>query len=100
MSAAVAGLRSIRPTRSYTNTRDMTQRGQRRRSGRRAAQRSRPGRTSIRARVIEFVASNPGATAGDVAKALALNRNSVATRLAQLAKSGELAKTKRGYKAP
>jgi hypothetical protein len=24
MSAAVAGLRSIRPTRSYTNTRDVT----------------------------------------------------------------------------
>jgi transposase len=27
MSAAVAGPRSIRPTRSYTNTRDVTQRG-------------------------------------------------------------------------
>jgi hypothetical protein len=25
MSAAVAGLRSIRPTRSYTNTRDVTE---------------------------------------------------------------------------
>jgi hypothetical protein len=46
------------------------------------------------------VASNPGATAGDVAKALGLNRNSVATRLAQLAKSGELAKAKRGYRTP
>jgi hypothetical protein len=67
-------------------------RGQRRRSGQRAAQRPRPMRTDIRARVIEFVASNPGSTAGDVAKALGLKRNSVATRLAQLAKSGELAK--------
>jgi hypothetical protein len=54
----------------------------------------------MRARVLEFVASNPGATAGDVAEAHSLNRNSVATRLAQLAKSGELAKAKRGYMAP
>ena len=51
-------------------------------------------------RVIEFVASNPGSTAGDVARALRLNRNSVATRLAQLAKAGELAKAARGYTAP
>jgi hypothetical protein len=75
-------------------------RGQRRRSGQRTAQRSRPGRTGIRALVLEFVASNPGATAGDVAKGLGLNRNSVATRLAQLAKAGELAKAKRGYRTP
>jgi hypothetical protein len=33
-------------------------------------------------------------------RALGLNRNSVATRLAQLAKSGELAKAERGYEAP
>jgi hypothetical protein len=46
------------------------------------------------------VTSNPGSTAGDVARALGLNRNSVATRLAQLAKSGELAKAERGYAAP
>jgi hypothetical protein len=71
-------------------------RGQRRRS----AQRRGPRRTDVRARVIEFVASNPGSTAGDVAKALGLKRNSVATRLAQLAKSGELAKAERGYAAP
>jgi hypothetical protein len=75
-------------------------RGRRRRSGLRTAQRSRPARTGIRPLVFEFVASNPGATAGDIAKALGLNRNSVATRLAQLAKSGELAKAKRGYKTP
>ena len=74
--------------------------GQRPRSNQRAEERSSPSRTGIRARVIEFVASNPGATAGDVAKALGLNRNSVATRLAQLAKSGELAKAKRGYGTP
>ena len=50
--------------------------------------------------VVDFVASNPGSTAGDVARARGLNRNSVATRLAQLAKSGELTKAKRGYAAP
>ena len=49
---------------------------------------------------IEFVTSNPGSTAGDVARGLGLNRNSVATRLTQLAKSGELAKAERGYAAP
>jgi hypothetical protein len=75
-------------------------RGQRRRSGQRAAQRYRSGRTDIRGLVIEFVGFNPGSTAGDVAKALSLDRNSVATRLAQLAKSGELAKAKRGYTTP
>ena len=72
----------------------------RRGQGRRSGQRSRPNRADVRALVIEFVASNPGSTAGDVAKALGLNRNSVATRLAQLAKSGELAKVKRGNASP
>jgi hypothetical protein len=37
--------------------------------------------------VIDSVASNPGSTAGNVARARGLNRSSVATRLAQLAKS-------------
>ena len=74
--------------------------GQRRRSGQRVPQRSRSGRGDIRALVIEFVASNPGSTAGDVATALDLKRNSVATRLTQLVKSGELTKVKRGYTAP
>jgi Winged helix-turn-helix DNA-binding len=75
-------------------------RGRRRRSNRRLAARARSPRGDTRARVIEFIASNPGSTAGDVARALGLNRNSVATRLAQLAKSGELAKAQRGYSAP
>jgi predicted transcriptional regulator len=51
----------------------------------------------MRAAVIDYVRSNPGSTAGDVAAALNLNRNSIATRLAQLTKSGEL--VKRGYAA-
>ena len=50
-------------------------------------------------RVLEYVAANPGSTASDVAKALGLNRNSVATRLTQLSKRGDLVKAPRGYSA-
>ncbi|MGZ6725510.1 MAG: winged helix-turn-helix transcriptional regulator [Solirubrobacteraceae bacterium] len=72
----------------------------RRRKEGQASPRTRSPRGDVRTRVIEFVASNPGSTAGDVARALGLNRNSVATRLAQLAKAGELAKAERGYAIP
>jgi Winged helix-turn-helix DNA-binding len=74
--------------------------GRRRRKERQASPRARSPRGDIRTRVIEFVASHPGSTAGDVARALGLNRNSVATRLAQLAKAGELVKAERGYATP
>ena len=47
--------------------------------------------------ILKHLGENPGSTAGDIAKALDLNRNSVATRLAQMAKAGEIAKAKRGY---
>lgn len=50
-------------------------------------------------RLIEYLKANPGSTAGDVAKALGLKRNSTSTRLAQLAKAGEITKAKRGYSA-
>jgi CRP-like cAMP-binding protein len=62
--------------------------------------RSQTARGQTRQQVIEYVSAHPESTAGDVAKALGLNRNSVATRLAQLAKSGELSKAARGYTAP
>jgi hypothetical protein len=75
-----------------------------------AAARPRPGRRTspatstgrrgeTRRRLIEYVRANPGSTARDVASALGLNRDSVATRLAQLAKSGDLVKATRGYSA-
>jgi hypothetical protein len=54
-------------------------------------------RPAVRAAVIHYVRANPGSTAGDIAKALGLNRNSLGTRLTQLAKTGELVKAKRGY---
>ena len=72
----------------------------RRQSGQRVSpRRPRSARRDIRALVIEYVAANPGSTAGDVAKALGLNRNSVATRLSQLGKRGEVVKAPRGYSA-
>jgi len=36
-------------------------------------------------------------TAGEVAKGLDMNRNSVATRLTQMARAGEIQKARRGY---
>jgi hypothetical protein len=56
-------------------------------------------RGETRKQLIEYVWANPGSTAADVATALSLNRHSVATRLTQLAKSGELVKATRGYSA-
>jgi hypothetical protein len=75
-------------------------RRRRRQSGRPAAPRS-SGRPAgdVRVRLLEYVAANPGSTASDVAKALGLNRNSVATRLTQLSKRGDLVKAPRGYSA-
>jgi hypothetical protein len=73
-----------------------------RRTRRRRARRP-PGRASrgqTRELLIDHLRANPGSTAGDVAKALGLKPNSVSTRLAQLAKSGELVKAARGYSAP
>ena len=67
------------------------------RRGRRRRARSPRGETV--ARVREYIAANPGSTAGEVASALALNRNTVATRLSQLAKRGALVKASRGYAA-
>jgi predicted transcriptional regulator len=67
----------------------------RRASNRRTTARSRQSDT--KASIIEFLAKHPGSTAGDIAKALNLNPGSVATRLTQLAKTGEIQKASRGY---
>lgn len=73
-----------------------------RRMPRRAAvpgtRRGRP-RGSSREKLIEHLRAHPGSTAGDVAKALGLKRNSVSTQLSQLAKSGAVTKAARGYSA-
>jgi DNA invertase Pin-like site-specific DNA recombinase len=64
-----------------------------------APQRSGSQRDEVRARVAEYVSANPGSTASDVAKALGLKRSSLATRLSQLSKRGELVKAPPGYSA-
>jgi predicted ArsR family transcriptional regulator len=67
----------------------------RRASNRRATARSHQRDTE--ASIIEFLAQHPGSTAGDLAKGLNLNPGSVAPRLTQLAKAGEIKKASRGY---
>jgi predicted HTH transcriptional regulator len=69
----------------------------RRASTRRATARSRQSDT--KAKIVEFLTKHPSSTAGDVARALNLNRNSVSTRLASMAKTGEIAKASKGYSA-
>jgi predicted transcriptional regulator len=66
-------------------------------SVRRTTARSRQSDT--RARIVEYLAKHPGSTAGDIAKGLNLKRNSVSTRLTQMAKAGEIKKADRGYTA-
>jgi predicted HTH transcriptional regulator len=89
---ALEGANESRPTRRRAT------RPQRQTAGPRG--RGRTARGQTRQRLIEYVSAHPASTAGDIAKALKLNRNSVATRLAQLAKSGALSKAARGYSAP
>ena len=68
---------------------------QRRASSRRATARSRQGDSE--ASIIDFLAKHPGSTAGDLAKSLNLNPGSVAARLNQLSKTGEIKKASHGY---
>jgi hypothetical protein len=65
-----------------------------------ASQPSRPARRDIGTVVVEYVTANPGSTARSVADALGLKRSSVATRLTELAKRGDLVKAPRGYSTP
>jgi Winged helix-turn-helix DNA-binding len=69
----------------------------RRASTRRATARSRQGDT--KAKIVAFLTKHPSSTAGEVARGLNLNRNSVSTRLAAMAKAGEIAKAAKGYSA-
>lgn len=64
-------------------------------SSRRATARSR--RSDTGARIIEYLAKHPGSTAGDLAKGLNLKRNSLSTKLTQMARAGDIKKAKRGY---
>lgn len=69
----------------------------RRASSRRQTARSRQSDTA--ARIVDYLDKNPGSTAGDLAKGLNLKRNSLSTKLTQMAKAGQIQKADRGYKA-
>jgi hypothetical protein len=55
------------------------------------------GTRDTRARIKDFLRMHAESTAGEVAKGLDMNRNSVATRLTQMARAGEIQKARRGY---
>ncbi len=69
----------------------------RRASTRRATGRQRKG--DITERIIAYLKNHPQSTAGDVAKGLNANRNTIATRLSRMAKEGEVTKAAKGYTA-
>lgn len=69
----------------------------RRASSRRSTSRSRRGDTAQR--IVEYLDKHPNSTAGDLAKGLNLKRNSVSTKLTQMAKAGQIRKAERGYTA-
>jgi hypothetical protein len=64
-------------------------------SKRRATARVRKGDTE--ASIVGFLGKHPGSTAGEVAKGLNLNRDSVSAQLIKLARKGEIKKADRGY---
>jgi hypothetical protein len=66
-------------------------------STRRKTARGRQSDTA--ARIVDYLAKHPGSTAGDLAKGLNLKRNSVSTKLTQMAKAGQIKKAERGYTA-
>ena len=67
----------------------------RRASTRRARARQRRG--DITERIIDYLKDHPQSTAGDVAKGLSANRNTIATRLSRMVKEGEATKASTGY---
>jgi predicted transcriptional regulator len=67
----------------------------RRASARRATARQRQG--DVKAQIIKYLDAHPASTAGDIAKGLNANRNTVSTRLSQMAKTGDIKKASRGY---
>ncbi len=69
----------------------------RRASTRRATARQRKG--DLQGRIVDYLKNHPQSTAGDVAKGLSANRNTIATRLSQMAKEGEITKASKGYAA-
>lgn len=78
-------------------TRSVRRGAARRASHRRAVARDRQGDTQ--ASIVDFLAQHAGSTTGDLAKGLNLDPGNVSTRLAQLAKTGEIKRASHGYRA-
>jgi len=79
-----------------------SQRSARRATARRASTRratARQRKPDVAARIIDYLKDHPQSTAGDVAKALNANRNTVGARLSQMAEKGEITKASKGYAA-
>jgi len=83
--------------RSPAPQRSMRRSAARRASTRRATARQRKG--DIKERIVDYLKNHPQSTAGDVAKGVNANRNTIATRLSQMAKEGEITKASKGYAA-
>ena len=75
-------------------------RSQRRATARRASTRrayARSRQTDDEATIVGFLADHPSSTIGDLAKALNLDPDHIATCLTQLTSAGEIQKASRGY---
>jgi predicted ArsR family transcriptional regulator len=97
LDAALAALDRSAPVAGGVPTRRKPRSGGSAGSGR-GRRRRRRGET--RELLLAHLRAHPGSTAGDVAKALGLKPSSVATRLTQLTKSGQVTKVERGYASP
>ena len=69
----------------------------RRASTRRATARER--QSDFKSQILKYLGDHPQSTAGDVAKAVSGNRNSISTRLSKMARDGEIVKADKGYAA-
>ena len=67
-------------------------------SSRRAEARKR--KPDVKGQILDHLAGNPGSTAGDIAKALDLDRTRIAGKVTHMLKLGEVVKARRGYKLP
>jgi predicted Rossmann fold nucleotide-binding protein DprA/Smf involved in DNA uptake len=86
---------SAAPSAPAVSARSSRRATARRASKRRATARGRQSDTA--SRIVDYLAKHPNSTAGDLAKGLDLRRNSVSTKLTQMAKRGQIKKAERGY---
>lgn len=61
--------------------------------------RSRPRNGDTAQRIVDYLKEHPRSTAGEIAQDLDLKRNSVSTKLTQMAKAGQILKESKGYSA-